>query len=43
MKPYLGLIELLLTLAIVVAFGFWQLRSVARAQAEDRARDEDSV
>ncbi len=33
------LIELLMVFGAVIAFGVWQLRSVRRSQAEDRARD----
>ena len=36
---YAGLIEILLTLGGVLAFGVWQLRSVARDQAATRAQN----
>ena len=38
MTGYLGLIELVLTVALVFGFGLWQLRSVTKSQAEDRAK-----
>ena len=38
MTGYLGLIEVVLTLAVVFGFGIWQLRSVSKSQAEDRAK-----
>ena len=40
MTGYLGLIELVLTVALVFGFGFWQLRSVTKSQVEDRAKEE---
>lgn len=40
MTGYLGLIELVLTVALVFGFGLWQLRSVTKSQAEDRAKAE---
>ena len=43
MTGYLGLIELVLTVALVFGFGFWQLRSVTKSQAEDRAQAEDAA
>ena len=36
---YYGLIEIVLTLGGVLAFGIWQLRSTARDQAATRARE----
>ena len=43
MTGYLGLIELVLTVALVFGFGLWQLRSVTKSQAEDRAQAEDAA
>ena len=40
MTGNLGLIELVLTVALVFGFGFWQLRSVTKSQAEDCATKE---
>ena len=36
---YYGLVEIVLTLGGVLAFGIWQLRSTARDQAATRARE----
>ena len=43
MTGYFGLIELLLMMAIVFGFGFWQLRAVSKSQAEDRAKKQSET
>ncbi len=41
MSGKLGLIELVLTLALVFGWGFWQLRSLNKMKSEDRAAKGD--
>ena len=40
MTGYLGLIELVLTIVIVFGIGWWQIRSVNRSIAEDKAKED---
>jgi hypothetical protein len=41
MTKYFGLIEAGLTLLIVFGIGFWQLRSINKSIAEDKAKAKD--
>lgn len=38
-----GLLEMLIFLGIPLAWGLWELRSLRREQARDRAREKDSA
>lgn len=43
MTGYFGIIEAGLTLALVFGWGFWQLRSLKKMQAEDKAKKDDEA